>query len=134
MYITYALNFVSRESAFEAVCRNEMRHFMQRILGESRMTDTERRRIALLQQTRKIYSESYAPPAIHPRYRAAYQSLYPGESEEKAPNSFVLRLVIAIVLFGVFFVANQRGMKETETVANEIQQEFDGFEKYYKDW
>ena len=91
------------------------------------MTETEKRRTELLQQTRRIYSERYAPPAVHPRYRAAYQSLYKDEPEEKQVSSFAVRLVIAIILFGVFFVANQKGLKEAETVANEIQQEFDGF-------
>lgn len=91
------------------------------------MTDTEKRRTALLQQTRKIYSENYAPPAIHPRYGAIYQNLYKKEREEKPTSSFGVRVVIAILLFGLFFVANQNGMKEAEMVVNEIQQEFDGF-------
>ena len=40
------------------------------------MTEAERRRNELLRETRKIYSEKYAPPAIHPRYQNAYQSIY----------------------------------------------------------
>lgn len=91
------------------------------------MTETEKRRSELLQQTRKIYSDRYAPPAVHPRYRAAYLSLYEDDVQEKKVNSFVLRLAIAILLFGAFFMANKQGFKEAETVANEIQQEFDGF-------
>ncbi len=91
------------------------------------MTETEKRRTELLEQTRKIYSERYMPPAVHPRYRAAYQSLYKDEPEEKPVSSFAVRLVIAILLFGVFFMANQKGLKEAEIVANEIQQEFHGF-------
>lgn len=91
------------------------------------MTETERRRMELLQQTRRTYSEKYAPPAIHPRYRNLYQSLYKTEQEEKKNNSFFVRFLIAVLLFGAFFAANQKGMKETETVANEIASEFDGF-------
>lgn len=91
------------------------------------MTETEKRRIELLQQTRRTYSEKYTPPAVHPRYQALYHSLYKNETEEKATSSFMGRLVIAILLFGVFFLANQKGLEETETVAKEIQQEFHGF-------
>lgn len=91
------------------------------------MTDTEKRRIELLEQTRKTYSDSYAPPAVHPRYGAVYQSLYQKEREDKKTSSFVMRFVIAILLFGLFFVANKKEMKEAGMVMNEIQQEFDGF-------
>lgn len=91
------------------------------------MTDTERRRNELLLKTRKIYSEKYAPPAIHPRYQGVYQSLYKTEENEKQSSSFLVRLVIAVLLFGAFFAANQKGLEETETVANEIMAEFDGF-------
>lgn len=91
------------------------------------MTDTEKRRTELLQQTRKAYSEKYAPPAVHPRYQAAYQSLYKTETEEKPKSSFGARLVIAILLFGLFVLASENEWKEADVVANEIQQEFDGF-------
>ena len=37
------------------------------------------------------------------------------------------RLLIAILLFGAFFAANQKGLKEAETVAKEIASEFEGF-------
>lgn len=91
------------------------------------MSDIEKRRNELLQQTRKIYSEKYTPPAVHPRYQAVYQSLYKNEAEEKTTSSFMARLIIAILIFGVFFLANQKGLEETETVVKEIQQEFNGF-------
>ena len=91
------------------------------------MTETEKRRIELLQQTRRTYSEKYTPPAVHPRYQAVYRSLYKNEAEEKTTSSFMARLVIALLLFGAFFLANQKGLEETEIVANEIQQEFHGF-------
>ena len=95
------------------------------------MTETERRRITLLQETRKIYSERYMPPAVHPRYQAAYQSLYKNDEirqEETHPSSFGVRMVIAILLFCLFTIASKNGMEETKTVANEIKQEFHGFD------
>lgn len=91
------------------------------------MTDTEKRRNELLREARKIYSEKHTPPAVHPRYQAIYQSLYKTEQEVKTNSSFFVRFLIAVLLFSAFFAANQKGMKETEAVANEIQQEFDGF-------
>ena len=91
------------------------------------MTDTEKRRNELLRETRKIYSEKYAPPAVHPRYQTVYKSLYKNETEEKPNSSFTTRLVIALLLFGVFYLASQKGIAETEVVTNEIQKEFHGF-------
>ena len=44
------------------------------------MTETEKRRIALLAQTRKTYSDKNSPPAVHPRYKGAYQSIYKNEN------------------------------------------------------
>ena len=91
------------------------------------MTETERRRNELLRETRKIYNEKYAPPAIHPRYQNAYQSIYKTNPRERQNSTFLARLLIAILLFGAFFAANQKGLKEAETVANEITSEFEGF-------
>lgn len=91
------------------------------------MTEAERRRNELLRETRKIYSEKYAPPAIHPRYQNAYQSIYKTNPRERQNNTFLARVLIAALLFIAFFAANQKGLKEAETVANEITSEFDGF-------
>ena len=91
------------------------------------MTETERRRNELLRETRKIYTEKYAPPAIHPRYHNAYQSIYKTTPRKKQNSTFLARVLIAILLFSAFFAANQKGLKEAETVVNEITSEFDGF-------
>ena len=45
------------------------------------MTEIEKRRVKLLRDTRKTYSEKYAPPAIHPRYQSTYNSIYGPEEE-----------------------------------------------------
>ena len=91
------------------------------------MTETERRRNELLRETRKIYNEKYAPPAIHPRYQNAYQSIYKTNSNEKQNTGFLTRIVIACLLLGAFYVASLKGLKEAQMVANEIVSEFDGF-------
>ena len=93
------------------------------------MTETEKRRLALLEQTRKTYSEKYAPPAVHPRYKGVYRSIYLNEdvtkqAEEK--NTFVIRLMIATLLFGVFVVASHYRVAGVEKVVAEIQQELGG--------
>ena len=90
------------------------------------MTEIEKRRITLLQQTRKLYSEKNTPPAIHPRYKGVYQSIYKNETttkEEKTKSSFGTRFFIALLLFGVFVVASYKGVQETEKVVAQIQKE-----------
>ena len=84
------------------------------------MTETEKRRTELLQQTRQLYSEKYAPPAIHPRYQNVYQSLYKDENRARPRNSFGVRLLVAILIFGLFLCANEFEMQQVETVTNEI--------------
>ena len=90
------------------------------------MTETEKRRIDLLQETRKIYSDKYAPPAVHPRYQTAYHSIYKNDTmsiEENKNSSLGVRTLIAILLFALFIIAGKNGMEETETVMQEIKQD-----------
>ena len=47
------------------------------------MNESEKRRKKLLEETRSLYSDWRTPPAVHPRYRAAYRRLYPGEETEE---------------------------------------------------
>ena len=91
------------------------------------MTETEKRRMDLLQQTRKAYSARYSPPAVRPRYQATYRSLYgedTGNAEDMKKGTFGVRMTIAVLLFCLFAAAKYNGVKETETVANEIQKEY----------
>ena len=90
------------------------------------MTDTEKRRIELLEQTKKTYSDKYTPPAVHPRYRAAYQSIYKNdnnEEEESKNSTFFARTIIAVMLFGLFLLANY-SKTDTSMIVNQIQKEF----------
>lgn len=75
------------------------------------MNETEKRRQELLEQTRKKYQNSNSVPAVHPRYRAAYTSIY-GEAENETGNSGSgFRLFLAIAIFGVFVAMDQSGEK-----------------------
>lgn len=90
------------------------------------MTDLEQRRIELLKQTRKIYAEN-AVPAIHPRYNNAYSSIYETDESKMNESTLGLRVIIAILLFCLFVLADHKEMKEAEAVNNLIQQEYSGF-------
>ncbi len=87
------------------------------------MTDTEKRRTELLEQTRQLYSEEYAPPAVHPRYGAIYKSLYQEQPAAGKRSTFGIRLLIAVLLFGLVFLANKNKVQEAETVMNEIKKD-----------
>ena len=94
------------------------------------MTETEKRRSELLAQTRARYSEKYTPPAIHPRYQSTYHSIYQDDETTKTNkrrSSFGVRLMIAILLFGLYAFANDRDMQEAKTVMNEIADDAVGF-------
>ncbi len=96
------------------------------------MFDIEKRRTQLLQDTRKIYSEHYSPPAIHPRYQSVYGSLYGEDSSEKSPSikMFFIRLFVAMLIFGVLFLLDYREEKianiSSETIIQEIQKDLFG--------
>lgn len=77
------------------------------------MSETERRRRELLSQARNLYRDQEIFPAVHPRYRAAYQSLYePADSVcGNRRGTFGIRTVICVLLFAAFVVADYR---ETE--------------------
>lgn len=94
------------------------------------MTDVEKRRIALLRDTRKNYSEKYTPPAIHPRYQSTYQALYGTEESKDLSKSggFFLRLLLSMIIFGMFFIMDYRkeefGAINSQTVIQTIQKSF----------
>ena len=65
------------------------------------MNDSERRRKELLELTRQRYSDSTAPPAVHPRYHAVYEDLY-GTEDELPGGTLGIRTFFCILLFAVF--------------------------------
>ena len=65
------------------------------------MNDSERRRKELLELTRQRYSDSTAPPAVHPRYHAVYEDLY-GTEDELPGGTLGIRTFFSILLLAVF--------------------------------
>lgn len=106
--------------------------FFCREQGRGRMTDVEKRRLRLLQDVRKNYSDKNTPPAIHPRYRSAYHSLYKDEDEEQArpKSTFFLRLVIATFIFVCFFMIDYNKKEvasiSSQTIIKEVQKDLFG--------
>ena len=90
------------------------------------MTDVEKRRLMLLQETRRTYSEKNAPPAIHPRYKSVYNSLYVKDEEQRRSSTFGIRLLISILIVGLYFVCCKQmdlGNIDSQHVVNEIKRE-----------
>lgn len=71
------------------------------------MNDSERRRRELLEQTRRRYSDTSPPPAVHPRYHAAYRELY-GTDEERPASTLGIRMLFCMILLAVFLSMEQR--------------------------
>ena len=86
------------------------------------MNEVEKRRIQLLQDTRKSYSNQNTPPAIHPRFQATYHSLY----QEEEPNHFFTRIILAVLILGICFILQQQ---EQQTLINIIQEDL--FSKFF---
>ena len=99
------------------------------------MNQTEKRRQELLEQTRRIYRDSSAPPAVHPRYRAAYTSIYGEAEEESQTTGFGFRCFLALMLFIGFVAMDQSGEKiatvDSQWIEERIMEETD-FEEVWK--
>lgn len=91
------------------------------------MNDVEKRRLQLLQETRKNYSDKYSPPAVHPRFQSTYDSLYRDCQNEQTEEhgTFFVRAVIAVLIFALFFLmdySNEKiGTVDSQIVINEVQ-------------
>ena len=91
------------------------------------MNDVEKRRLKLLQETRKNYSDKYNPPAVHPRFQSTYNSIYGRNQSEYVENrgSFLIRTIIAVIVFGLFFVMDYQkekiGSVDSQVVIKEVQ-------------
>ena len=102
------------------------------------MNETQRRREALLHETRNLYRNDRIP-AVHPRYRAVYRKLYNTSPSSGDGNSSTLgaRIFISLVLFAIFAAADYNGeniWRYTPTqIVSEIQNQPD-FSGYLKDF
>lgn len=96
------------------------------------MTEVEKRRLKLLQDVRKNYSDKNTPPAIHPRYSSVYHSIYSNEIDEQyhPQNTFFLRFIIATFLFAVVFLVDYHKEKivnvDSQTIISEVQKDLFG--------
>lgn len=70
------------------------------------MNETEKRRQELLAQTRKRYGNSETIPAIHPRYRTSYTSVYQ-EEKERENTGLGFRCFLAALIFCLFVAMDQ---------------------------
>lgn len=89
------------------------------------MTEAEKRRRQLLRQARELYRDSDILPAVHPRYRAAYKSLYGNvEEEERMSQSTIgIRTLIAVMLFAVFVLTDYKGTTICRLSSQEITEQ-----------
>lgn len=88
------------------------------------MNDSEKRRQALLRETRRLYPDNRTP-AIHPRYGAIYSNLYSRDAQPEE-SSLGVRIFISLILFALFAAAdynNETLLKySSEQIVSEIQQ------------
>lgn len=90
------------------------------------MNPSEQRRKELLEQTRRLYSDRYEPPAVHPRYGAAYHKLYENDNPEGYPaGTFGLRVFLAFLLFAGFVTMDRQEYKVFQVDSNRIVQEIE---------
>ncbi|WP_243425671.1 hypothetical protein [Faecalicatena contorta] len=83
-------------------------------------TDTEKRRRALLAQTRSLYSEKSFSPAVHPRYRNAYNSLYGDGEDRENSGLFGLRVILCCLLFIGFVMMDNYDITVADVSSSQI--------------
>lgn len=83
------------------------------------MNEAEKRRQELLREARALYQEQDALPAVHPRYRTAYNSLYETDTEY-AHGTFKIRCVICLLLLAAYITADVRQVRLWNTGSEEI--------------
>ena len=83
-------------------------------------SDTEKRRRQLLAQTRSLYSERNSAPAVHPRYRSAYNSIYGDREDEEPASTFGLRVVFCCLLFIGFVMMDNYDLKVADVSSSQI--------------
>lgn len=104
------------------------------------------RRRALLNSTRKQMGRNrpeygsdskydhFGIPAVHPRYRASYRSIYPngyGEDETPAPPSTLYRrVIIALCLFFAFLLCDYQQISWNGIDASVVQERVSSSESF----
>nr|WP_296265288.1 hypothetical protein [uncultured Merdimonas sp.] len=86
------------------------------------METSEKRRSKLLEQTRSLYSDKGKIPAVHPRYGAAYHSLYEQEEAAVPKGTFGIRLLLCCFLFTFFVSLDRQDQKVMDVDSDQIQE------------
>ena len=86
------------------------------------MNKSEKRRRQLLNETRYLYSDRKGPPAVHPRYGAAYHKLY-GEEDTGAVSTFGIRVFLCFMLFAAFVAMENNGIEVKHVNSDRVIQE-----------
>lgn len=82
------------------------------------MKNSQKQREAMLREAR-MNQLGKEIPAIHPRYRAVYQNLYPSEKGEQK-SSLGTRILISLILFALFAAIDQGQITETPVSSTQI--------------
>ena len=86
------------------------------------MSDSEKRRKELLEQTRERYSD------YHPRYGSAYSQIY-GNDELPVPGTLGIRAFFCFLLFTIFVAADYKEEKilnvSSEKIVEAIRTDMD---------
>lgn len=83
------------------------------------MNESEKRRKMLLERTRELYNDKYTPPAVHPRYGAAYRRIYGGE-DETSVSTLGIRTFFCLLLFLLFVAMDYKGEEVLNIGSDEI--------------
>lgn len=88
-------------------------------------TDREKKRAAALEQIREQerlsgHTGGYDFPAIHPRYRAVYGSIYRDEEQNHKTGTFWIRFLISLLLLAGFLNMKDTSLPEYLPQQSEI--------------
>lgn len=86
------------------------------------MNNAEKRRRQLLEETRYLYSDRRMPPAVHPRYGAAYHKIY-GNEDTGAVSTFAIRVFLCFMLFAAYVAMDNNGYAVKSVNSERIIQE-----------
>ena len=86
------------------------------------MTDAERRRMKLLNDTKEQSRDQREIPAVHPRYKAAYHELY-DDTDEAVISTLGIRTFLCVIAFVVFVIMDREGEKLMNVSSNQIVEE-----------
>lgn len=94
------------------------------------MNEVEKRRLQLLEETRNQYRSTYNPPAVHPRYEAAFRYASHEAEITQSNHTWVVRFVIAILIFSMFYLMDVRneqiGTIDSQQIVEAVQRDLLG--------